>query len=1282
MISIMKNKESIRREVWAERLRERDRNQKWLNGRFPELDDAGLYLGDEMNTHHFDWDHAVRTGRINGTFRICLANMMATGVTFNAPALPLFYELLDSFKQSWVVERTLCPPTRWNQDLMKKDGISPFAVESKMPLTAFDCLCLSMDLSCSAAAVPWIILNSGIPVFFRDRNETDPFVILGGSSLVNPGPFHPFIDIMFFGEGEEVLPELLSLLEEGRRNGLSRDSILLKAVQMWDCIYVPRFYEERFDDEGRYTGTFPVRSDVPERVHFYHVKDLDQVFVSTRPFLNFCVDMASNSHYEISRGCEGKCSFCLGGFTTLPFRPKSAGRVEQIVDDIVQNTGNLAVSPVSFNSVSHPQINRIIHNLNDSLGDRVRLVSLRMDGFSSNPELCCFVSMQERGRISFGVEGASQRLRNLVSKNLSEEQILDTMRQVCRNGYRTVKFMMIAGLPTESAEDLEEFYNLAVKIRAVFDEEAGEYGRVPHFLITWMTLLISPHTPLQWAAVPRSILTEYAEFTQKIQDLGFKSIMPEVTSEHALEQLFLRGDSRLAELLLYLAMEGDVRHNDRYSHEAEDKVIRFLEEHHLPPLSYWFREYSLEDPLPWDIVESPASKEYLWRRYQAMKKGAPQSDPVCSVRCSGCGSCDSDQRRALLSLPALREEDRKIGLRHPVRKTEYKPVQYVLLEYTYDSLHSVVIPAYWNCEIRLALFKANVSFDPDSVESFGSSRHDEYTAAGFNATSIALCRHYDVQELKELIESYAGNFHVRQIREIPHPLRVREVTYRMRIPETADPGQLTGYIEKRLEEKDWLYLSGGPSLAFPYPLHLRSSVRQITVEGHDLFITMGPAFADPRKVYRYLFDIPQDQTTGQIPECISFVYENQGILDRCLTRGLRDSFIRYRESKPEHEDDTWNDMVNYISSATCANAMKKLIRRDYSSVPAPFHYRIPKNMSGRMRDIYCFKGSMSFLFKLIAFALRDYDWIYSDGLYSFRVSKTAQDFLRRLRDNADISNYYIIKADVSNYVGSIIPEKLIPMLERIFGEDPALLDLMKFILLRRECIEPGGTVTSCEPGGLGGIPLANIFMNVYLMDLDSYFFSVSPMYCRFSDDIIIYARSREEADSYRTRLLEVVEDKGLSTNPGKTYMIEPGDAVEILGCKLKDGIMDISDHSKEKVKRKIRICVNNTLYAKRAKGLTDEECGRRVAGFCNRLFYGMKKNNELTWARWLFPCINTADSLKEIDHYVQDAIRRCMSGSSRRKRFRITYQELKELGYKSLVHEYYHFKEDKNKPVQ
>lgn len=909
--------------IWNKRLEERDRNRKWLEDSIFALDFGGMYLGDEMNTHHFDWDGAIDSDSIDGTWRVALANLSATMNAHSAPAILLFYQQLHEFRPDWVVERTICPPSLRDQELMEKCGIRPFAVESKMPVTSFDVLCMSIDLSPSAVAVPWLIKESGIPLHAEDRRDDDTFIILGGSALLNPEIFRPFCDIMFMGEGEEILPQLIALIEEGRRRGLSREEILLGAARRWDCIYVPRFYEERFDENGCFEGTFPLRDDVPKRVRFSHVRDLDRVFVTTRPVVSYCIYSIDNSYYEISRGCEGKCAFCMGGFASLPFRTRDAALIRKTVDSIIRETGSASAIPVSFNSVSHPQINRIVSDLSSEFGDRIRLISMRMDGFRDNPELCCFISMQRRGRIAFGVEGASQRLRDLVSKNLTEDQILDTMREVCRLRFSIVKFMMICNLPTESPEDLDELYELAVKIKKLFEEETPDDARMPRLLISWNSLMVAPHTPLQWAGVSHTPMPAYEDFIKKIRELGFNSAVHENTADDDITNLFLRGDGRIAGLLEYLASEGDVRHNAAYTDETYEKVVRYLDDNGLPTVEEWFREYGLDEPLPWDIVESPASKEYLKKRYREMEKAKPSPEPVCTRSCSGCGACDEEHRKVLREMPARRAEDRRIDLSHPVRKSNMVSVQHVLMEFTYDRMHSVVIPSYWDCEIRRALYQAGVEFDPDSVETCGSRRYYCHIGAGINATAISLGRRYDTEELRKLIEEHALNFRIVSLKETDRAQRVTSMTYRMKLTAGTDPAALEAELTGRMSLSEWYY---GDGSVFMKRRNLRPAVTAAKVADGYLEITIGFHTEDVRNVFRYILDVPAEERLYDIPERTALTYENKGAVDLAMTRALRDAYARRLEDEGRADERT----MAYIRSDQCFRDLDSLLKREYS----------------------------------------------------------------------------------------------------------------------------------------------------------------------------------------------------------------------------------------------------------------------------------------------------------------------------------------------------------------
>lgn len=400
----------------------------------------------------------------------------------------------------------------------------------------------------------------------------------------------------------------------------------------------------------------------------------------------------------------------------------------------------------------------------------------------------------------------------------------------------------------------------------------------------------------------------------------------------------------------------------------------------------------------------------------------------------------------------------------------------------------------------------------------------------------------------------------------------------------------------------------------------------------------------------------------------------RSVLDIAADTEKREGLLRHLEAtgKKRHEGREYAEMEAYLLSDDCAEDLRRLRQADFFFAP-PFHYRVPKNASGAMRDVYAFKGREKYLLRLIAWVMHDYDDALPQGLYSFRRSVQARDFLKKVRNFKDFEKYYIVKADVSNYVGSIVPEKIIPQLEVLWQHDPALLSLLKFLLLRRECIDRGGNVAACEPGGMGGIPVANYFMNVYLIELDRYFYDIAPLYSRYSDDVVILARDLPEAEAYRERFLQILQERQLVTNPKKTRLLMPGESVELLGYKVCRGKIDISDHAMEKVKRKLRVKSRKLLQTKRRERLTDAQAAQQMIDYCNFVLYGDAGKHELSWARWYFPVLNTADGLREVDRYAQDAIRFVMCGSLRRKRYGIRYEELRALGYKSLVHAYYHF---------
>lgn len=367
------------------------------------------------------------------------------------------------------------------------------------------------------------------------------------------------------------------------------------------------------------------------------------------------------------------------------------------------------------------------------------------------------------------------------------------------------------------------------------------------------------------------------------------------------------------------------------------------------------------------------------------------------------------------------------------------------------------------------------------------------------------------------------------------------------------------------------------------------------------------------------------------------------------------------------------DMEAYILSDGCYEDLDRLERGDYF-LDYPSYRLVPKNFGNRKRAIYYFTGKDSFLIKLIAYVLHDLDDSFSDRLFSFRSDKKAHDLLKEIRADKKLREYYILKTDVSNYVGSIVPEKLLKMLsERFLPDDPSFYHFLETLLLRKKVYDRDGVLIDHCPGGMGGAALSNFFMNLYLHEMDDYFESKADFYSRYSDDILICAGNYEDILEYRRMFFTFLDELELKSNPDKTMIIPPGEPFDLLGMELCNGEVTISSHSMTKIKRKLRRMTEQTIKKRNSKCVSPEEAAADLLKRFNAFFFGTPGNGKmLSWSRWAFPVITNTTSLEEIDHYFQDSLRYVLYGSMKKRKQSIPYERLNTLGYKSLVYYYHH----------
>ena len=351
--------------------------------------------------------------------------------------------------------------------------------------------------------------------------------------------------------------------------------------------------------------------------------------------------------------------------------------------------------------------------------------------------------------------------------------------------------------------------------------------------------------------------------------------------------------------------------------------------------------------------------------------------------------------------------------------------------------------------------------------------------------------------------------------------------------------------------------------------------------------------------------------------------------------------------------------------------------------PLPSKAVISKQSSQKKRTVYTYPAPENTVLKLLTWLLlRKYDGLFSGNLYSFRPGITAKDAVRRLRRTKDINRMYSYKADISNYFNSVPVEKLLPMLSEALAEDPALLNFLSGLLTEPRVLDGSRGITEPrtpeesriiieQKGIMAGTPLSAFYANLYLRDLDRSFADRGIPYARYSDDIILFAKTAEERDAYAEEVGQFLAERGLSMNPDKEVFGAPEDGFTFLGFEFREGYIDIAPVSVVKLKKKMRRKARALDRWHRRKGLSGEKAAAAFLRVFNRKLFAAEGDNELSWNRWFFPVITRTDRLHEIDLYAQDCIRFLAAGTRTKARFDVRYEDLKRLGYRSLVHEWY-----------
>lgn len=399
------------------------------------------------------------------------------------------------------------------------------------------------------------------------------------------------------------------------------------------------------------------------------------------------------------------------------------------------------------------------------------------------------------------------------------------------------------------------------------------------------------------------------------------------------------------------------------------------------------------------------------------------------------------------------------------------------------------------------------------------------------------------------------------------------------------------------------------------------------------------------------------------------------IIDKLLKKEIWDAFLAHKIGQGNISEKDIADLRSFIDCEEYIPVVNKI--KNSEGFSAPQKTLINKSKAGRKRAVYTFEREENYVLKLISYLLRDYDYLFSPNLYSFRkdsgVKKATEDVMKI----KDLNNRYVYKADISDYFNSVDIDILLPDLKEAFNGDSELYAFLES-LLRNSYVLYDGNVIEERKGIMAGVPVSAFLANFYLRELDEYFCNNNIPYIRYSDDILVFAKYKAELDESIAVIKSCLRSKHLRINPDKETVTDPGEKWDFLGFSYHNGTIDISDVSFEKLKAKMRRKSKSLSRWASKKNLPGEYAARAFVKRFNTKLYDNPVYSELTWARWFFPVINTDETLKKIDEYMQYCIRYLATGKRTKSRYDFRYEDIKRLGYRNLVNEYYKFKDTDN----
>jgi radical SAM family uncharacterized protein/radical SAM-linked protein len=585
----------------------------------------GRYLGNEHNIIKKDWQD------LQATIALAFPDVYDTAMPYNG--FQILYHLLN--RETDIAAERVYAPWPDMEDLMRKHALPMYSLESKHHLRDFDIIGFSLPYDLLYTNILTMLDLADIPFWSKDRSDEDPFIIAGGTNAYNPEPVADFFDLVFIGDAEEQIVELVRRIGTGRKAGKTRRQILEDVASMPEGVYVPEFYEYQHDEDGRLTAIAKTYSGAPDRVKSAKIPVLEASNYPIKPVVPIVETAQDRFAVEVMRGCTQGCRFCHAGMVYRPVRERKPDEIIESAKATLDATGQKNLSLLSLSTSDYTGLGEVVDGMRPYLKENrvgVSFPSMRLDTFTK--DIAAIASEERKSGLTFAPEAGTWRMRRVINKLISDDDLRSSVQIALDGGWKTLKFYFMLGLPTETKADLQGIVDLINEVR----EMARPFGRIK-INVTLSTFIPKPETPFQWEAQDsKEVIREKIDFL--MDQLKMKNVRASYRDPKysEIEGVLSRGDRPVAKAI-HEAWRAGARFDSWGDYFSYDRWMTAFEKAGID-YQHYLKAIDDQAVLPWDVVDNGILKKFLRREKRKAYQEATVID--CRDGCLACGVCDFD----------------------------------------------------------------------------------------------------------------------------------------------------------------------------------------------------------------------------------------------------------------------------------------------------------------------------------------------------------------------------------------------------------------------------------------------------------------------------------------------------------------------------------------------------------------------------------------------------------------------------------------------------------------